>query len=64
MSAQPEEDFEEEDFLEELIRERAKINPNFPEMVEAELRKREKARAIAAKRARQRRKLPGPSLPR
>ncbi len=56
MSAHPEEDFEEEDFLEELIRERAKINPNFPEMVEAEFRKRKKAYALAAKRARLRHK--------
>jgi DNA-binding XRE family transcriptional regulator len=57
MSAHPEEDFEE-DFLAELIRERAKINPNFPEMVEAEFRKRKKESAITARRARLRHKPP------
>ncbi|HEX6778760.1 MAG TPA: helix-turn-helix transcriptional regulator [Ktedonobacterales bacterium] len=58
MSTPAEEHFEEEDFLDELIRERAKINPNFPKMVEAEFRRRKKAYAIADKRARLRRKLP------
>lgn len=45
------EDEEEQDFLEEIIAERAKINPNFPAMVEAKLRERQLLRALAKKRA-------------
>ena len=36
---------DEEDFLEELITERTKCNPNIPAMIEAELQRRRDARA-------------------
>lgn len=36
---------DEEDFLEELIAERTKRNPNIPSMIEAELQRRREARA-------------------
>ncbi|HEY7356717.1 MAG TPA: helix-turn-helix transcriptional regulator [Ktedonobacterales bacterium] len=41
---------EEEDFLDELMREGTAKDPRFPEMVEAQLRKRQQLRALAAKR--------------
>ncbi len=46
----PEEAEEEEDFLDELMREGTAKDPRFPEMVEAHLRTRQQLRALAAKR--------------
>lgn len=44
------EDFEEEDFLDELMREGTAKNPYFPEMVDAQTRKYELLEALAARR--------------
>lgn len=55
MSIPAEEPFEE-DFLDELIREYSQKNPDFPALLEAAERKSRKAHAIAAERARLRRK--------
>ncbi len=41
---------EEQDFLEEIIAERTKKNPYFPEMLEAQERKHELLEALAARR--------------
>jgi DNA-binding XRE family transcriptional regulator len=41
---------EEGDFLEEIMREGTARDPRFPEMVEAQLRKRQQLRALATKR--------------
>lgn len=41
---------EEEDFLEEMMREFSQEDPHFAEGVEAHLRKRQQLRALAAKR--------------
>jgi ribosome-binding protein aMBF1 (putative translation factor) len=38
------------DFLDEIVEERAKRNPEFPKMVEAALRARELVRSLAARR--------------
>ena len=46
-----EEDLDEEDDLDRYIAERAKVNPDFPALVEAAVRERELLRALAAKRA-------------
>ena len=48
LDAGDEED-EEPDFLDELIAERARLNPEFPALVEAAMRERELLRALAAK---------------
>lgn len=45
-----EEEAEAEDFLEEIIAERTKKNPYFPEMLEAEMRKSQLLETLAAKR--------------
>ena len=39
------------DFLDELVSERTKRNPEFPELVEAALRRRQLLRELAARRA-------------
>ena len=41
---------EHDDFLEELIAERTRANPDFPSMVEAALRERQLLRELAARR--------------
>lgn len=41
---------EEQDFLDEIIAERTRKNPHFPEMLEAQARKRELLEALAARR--------------
>jgi ribosome-binding protein aMBF1 (putative translation factor) len=38
------------DFVEEVVRERTAANPEFPALVDAELRRRELLRSLAAKR--------------
>lgn len=58
MSTPAEENFEGEDFLDELIREYSEKYPDFPALLKAAERKSRKERAIADKRARLRRKLP------
>ena len=46
-----EDDLDEEDDLDRYIAERARVNPDFPALVEAAVRERELLRALAAKRA-------------
>ncbi len=47
----PGEDDEEPDFLDEMIAERTRANPDFPALLEAAMRERALLRALAAKRA-------------